>query len=314
SFVTVGWGKKETQFHGSEGKTAALAKNQDTGQALSHDDKLTRITWRGDAQFFAISTFDEEVGTRNIRILTREGIHSTTCEPVNGLGQCLGWKPKGNLIVSAQYSDQTGHRIIFFERNGLRHGEFQLPKLLPLNTKVNEVKWNLDSSILAVHSEDQDSHISYLFLYTTCNYHWYMKKCLKFPPNNQLSSFFWDANDANSLHLVAGDSVYRFLNFSNTINRFEGTQVYDSNSIVAVCDACKLHDLITLKPSILITSFAMTVIPPPMSGCTVECPNFVNIISFGFTPDTIFATLHDNSVAFVTMKSSNNWNLCRILK
>ncbi len=25
-FVTVGWGKKETQFHGSEGKQAAAAK------------------------------------------------------------------------------------------------------------------------------------------------------------------------------------------------------------------------------------------------------------------------------------------------
>jgi elongator complex protein 1 len=26
-FITVGWGKKETQFHGSEGKEAAKVKN-----------------------------------------------------------------------------------------------------------------------------------------------------------------------------------------------------------------------------------------------------------------------------------------------
>lgn len=27
-FITVGWGKKETQFHGSEGKQAAKVKNE----------------------------------------------------------------------------------------------------------------------------------------------------------------------------------------------------------------------------------------------------------------------------------------------
>lgn len=29
AFVTVGWGKKETQFHGSEGKEAAIVKKNE---------------------------------------------------------------------------------------------------------------------------------------------------------------------------------------------------------------------------------------------------------------------------------------------
>lgn len=31
-FITVGWGKKETQFHGSEGKQAAKAKTEVVGK------------------------------------------------------------------------------------------------------------------------------------------------------------------------------------------------------------------------------------------------------------------------------------------
>lgn len=35
-FITVGWGKKETQFHGSEGKQAAKIKNDIvSGETLS---------------------------------------------------------------------------------------------------------------------------------------------------------------------------------------------------------------------------------------------------------------------------------------
>ena len=37
-FVTVGWGKKETQFHGSEGKQAAVVKAQ--VQYIDRNSKL----------------------------------------------------------------------------------------------------------------------------------------------------------------------------------------------------------------------------------------------------------------------------------
>ncbi|VDH98149.1 elongator complex protein 1 [Mytilus galloprovincialis] len=55
-FVTVGWGKKETQFHGSVGKQAATIKPEDEKPALPWDDRKPRISWRGDGQFFVVST------------------------------------------------------------------------------------------------------------------------------------------------------------------------------------------------------------------------------------------------------------------
>ena len=53
-FINVGWGKKETQFHGSEGKGAAIKKEENFEPALPWDDKKTRISWRGDGQYFAV--------------------------------------------------------------------------------------------------------------------------------------------------------------------------------------------------------------------------------------------------------------------
>ena len=45
------------------------------------------------------------------------------------------------------------HDIAFFEKNGLRHGEFTLPFGVK-DVKVCEVMWNLDSTVLAVWAED----------------------------------------------------------------------------------------------------------------------------------------------------------------
>lgn len=56
-FINVGWGKKETQFHGSEGKVAAIKKEEATQTALPWDDRKTRIVWRGDGQFFGVLNF-----------------------------------------------------------------------------------------------------------------------------------------------------------------------------------------------------------------------------------------------------------------
>ena len=44
-FVTVGWGKKETQFHGSEGKQAAAKKEAVQLGVKDSDDHKPRIRY-----------------------------------------------------------------------------------------------------------------------------------------------------------------------------------------------------------------------------------------------------------------------------
>lgn len=56
--VNVNWGSKATQFHGSLGKAAATTASDHPVGSSPDDDGRVRISWRGDAAFFAVSTLD----------------------------------------------------------------------------------------------------------------------------------------------------------------------------------------------------------------------------------------------------------------
>lgn len=75
-----------------------------------------------------------------------------------GLEHPVAWSGAKGLIASTQrYPEEEGrkgrHDVVFFERNGLRHGEFGLTEKLGSNYRVRDLEWNADSSILAVWVE-----------------------------------------------------------------------------------------------------------------------------------------------------------------
>lgn len=177
--VNVGWGSKQTQFHGSLGKAAANATPQslDTIGSSPDDDGCVRIAWRGDGAYFAVSSLEEPLQSegkkhRALRVYDRQGALQNTAEPIAGLEHVLSWRPSGNLIVSTQRFGFEGggvgrtgrHDVVFFERNGLRHGEFALREVSKEGAdasrrwgyKVKEALWNADSSILALWIEDEE--------------------------------------------------------------------------------------------------------------------------------------------------------------
>ncbi|KAH7963389.1 hypothetical protein HPB52_020884 [Rhipicephalus sanguineus] len=61
--ITAGWGSKETQFHGSEGKQAAKVEEKPPEPAFWWDDKCPRVSWRGDGQYFVTSCINPTVDT-----------------------------------------------------------------------------------------------------------------------------------------------------------------------------------------------------------------------------------------------------------
>lgn len=173
--VSVGWGKKETQFQGKGAKAKALRdptipEKVDEGRLSLNDDGRTCVSWRGDGAYVAISTI-ESASRRVIRVYTRDGVLDSVSEPVDGLEAALSWRPVGNLIAGIQrFSDHVD--VVFFERNGLRHGEFTLrstESLVDPSIRVN-LEWNSDSTVLAVSFADT------VQLWTTGNYHWYLKQ------------------------------------------------------------------------------------------------------------------------------------------
>ncbi|XP_040860347.1 elongator complex protein 1 isoform X1 [Ochotona curzoniae] len=277
-FVTVGWGKKETQFQGSEGRQAAF-QIQMPESALPWDDHRPRVTWRGDGQFFAVSVVCPDTGARKVRVWNREFALQSTSEPVAGLGPSLAWKPSGSLIASTQ--DKPNQQdVVFFEKNGLLHGQFTLP-FLKDEVKVNELLWNADSSVLAVWLEDlpreEDSVLrTYVQLWTVGNYHWYLKQSLPFSTSgkSRIVSLMWDPVTPYKLHVLCQGWHYLCYDWHWTTDRSSGDNASDLAN-VAVIDGYRL----------LVTVFQQTVVPPPMYTYRLLLPHPVNQVSFCALPE-----------------------------
>ena len=176
--VNVGWGKSETQFKGKRVKALrdpTMPEKVDEGTLSYYDRKQVTISWRGDGAFVAVNTI-EEAGRRMIRVYSREGTLDSVSEPVDGLEGALTWKPSGNLIAGLQRLDKQIN-VIFFERNGLRHGQFGL-RLSADDQKqwasAIDLQWNIDSSTLAVCFQDK------VQLWIIGNYHYYLKQDIPF--------------------------------------------------------------------------------------------------------------------------------------
>ncbi|RYP40197.1 hypothetical protein DL767_001912 [Monosporascus sp. MG133] len=171
--VSVGWGKKETQFQGRGAKALrdpTIPEKVDEGVLSPNDDGTTTISWRGDGAYVAINSVEAGI-RRTIRVYSRDGVLDSVSEPVDGMESALSWRPAGNLIASIQrLSDRVD--VVFFERNGLRHGQFSLRNPNERNILDDQIRleWNGDSTVLAVTFNDR------VQFWTMGNYHWYLKQ------------------------------------------------------------------------------------------------------------------------------------------
>lgn len=172
--VSVGWGKAETQFKGKQARALrdpTMPETVDSGTLSPCDSKRVNITWRGDGAFLAVNSIEDN-RRRIIRVFSREGLLDSVSEPVDGLEGALSWRPAGNLIASIQRSAESV-KVVFFERNGLRHGDFTL-RLTSEEQKTwassIDLAWNIDSTVLSVAFKDR------VQLWTMGNYHYYLKQ------------------------------------------------------------------------------------------------------------------------------------------
>lgn len=143
----------------------------DEGKLSLFDTDKTAISWRGDGAFLAVNRVVPN-SRRVIRIFTREGTIESASEPVDGLEYTLSWRPADNLLAGVQrLTDRLD--VVFFERNGLRHGEFSL-RLSKDEMKMwasdVSLRWNIDSTVLAVCFRDR------VQLWSMGNYHYYLKQ------------------------------------------------------------------------------------------------------------------------------------------
>ena len=280
--VSVGWGKKETQFQGKRARglrDPTVPETVDEGKPSSRDDGSTSISWRGDGAFFAVNRLVPD-RRRVIRVFGRDGILDSASEPVDGMESALSWRPHGNLIASIKRSADS-LQVIFFERNGLRHGQFDLRATVDdmesWATRVSLTS-NTDSSILAVSFNDR------IQLWTMGNYHYYLKQEIRTSTvqifDEGLPKVRWHPENPLRFQVLAPTALLD-ITYLLQVTRGSPIPPHD-DGLVAVVDGKRL----------CFTPLKQANVPPPMSFCDIEFEH--NIV------DCVFSTSGDQIAVLTT--------------
>lgn len=322
--VSVGWGKEETQFRGKGFKAlererealkyAGLDLKEDTplrdptvaeaqkGTVSSFDDNSASISWRGDCEYFAITTREivesalEAYDRRVIRVFNREGDLDSVSEAVDGLEHNLSWRPLGSLIASAQRSlnadGEEDLQVVFFERNGLRHGEFDT-RLDPNAESLLNVEWSCNSEVLALHLKDR------VQLWTTKNYHWYLKQEVFVNSEDATNEVaFIKFHPEKALHLMIGTTDSKVLMLNLAYTTCNGPSVIGKDvGMTIVIDGFEAK----------ITPLSVANVPPPISFRELDFPAPLRDIATNGSNDkyaaiTSTGDLHIDSISIQEFK------------
>lgn len=286
--VNVGWGKKETQFQGKGAKALrdpTMPERVDEGTLSPGDDHSVSMSWRGDGAYIAVNTVQGDT-RRMIRIFTRDGVLDSVSEAVDGLEGSVSWKPSGQLMAGVQRTDHDA-QVVFFERNGLRHGEFSLrlgDHMRDQWTQRIRLVWNVDSSILAVCFRDR------VQFWTIGNYHYYLKyeTLLNGDCQNGQTIITWHPEDALRCFVRVSygqASVIRSLRFSYGVSHGPTSPPHDLG-LTAVIDGKSLR----------LTPLRHANVPPPMALHEVQLDYNALDVAISAKNDRL-AVLHARSIS-----------------
>lgn len=205
AFMNVGWGKKETQFHGSQGKHAAMEQVVTGVEITDASDESVSVCWRGDGEYFVVSFTVAK--NRLFKVFDKEGNLKFTSEPCFGLDGPLAWRQSGLWIAIPQLLSDDKYVVALFEKNGLRHREMELP-FKREDELVKSLSWSSDSEVLLVETANRNNGQSSVYLFTINNYHWYLKQSLQF--KHPIASLCWDLilSEGKTLHVFLTDGSY----------------------------------------------------------------------------------------------------------
>lgn len=241
-------------------------------------------------------------GIRRFKVFDRIGNLQYTSEKQVGLEANLSWRPSGNVIATTQAIEDK-YVVSFFEKNGLKHGEFKI-NVSP-TIKVEDIAWSNDSEILTLQCKDTVTGSQQLLLYTTGNYHWYLKQTLKFNSQQQISRIMWDC----AFDVLHNKRLYVFLQNGElytydwvwVTNHSKG-RTEDDDAVVVVIDDKKL----------LVTGFRQTVVPPPMASFEIPLNDYVNSIHFppaehaqDIDPNSFFVITANHKIIFYEQIQKN---------
>lgn len=104
-------------------------------------------------------------------------VFSVAEKPISFLQRPICFMPSGSLVAGFQVRPVPGDQkfqkeVAFWEKNGLRHGEFVLPDQA-LN--VVHIEFNLDSTMLALLCMTEDQQEMSILICVRSNWQWQVK-------------------------------------------------------------------------------------------------------------------------------------------
>ena len=254
------------------------------------------LSWRGDGMQFCLYSVDSADSVARIRVFDKDldmlfeghNVGDGAQSVVKNLLPAMAYATNGSLIAVAQQRTPKKQQIVFLERSGLRHGEFDLqdpkpPKCSEGCYDVIRLEWNLESTLLAVllefkrSSADEDDIAVYpwrvLQIYHRNNYYWYLKQQWS---GNGLGCLGFDVEVPDRLYLSENMPLHISDDRSGvclrTINMVWDTCVSPtSDCTCAVVDGQRLK----------MTPLGKAVIPPPMCKYELNLPTACQAVSFG---------------------------------
>jgi elongator complex protein 1 len=253
---------------------------------------LGGLSWRGDGEGLAVLSADAEDGITRVRMYSKQlelvstgrNVADGPTSVMKGVGKVVAFATNGSYVAVCQ-EQKTGAgknklQVALVEKNGLRHGDFdlQLPPAPAGWERWEEcsLDWDLPTTLLAVglravkssfaaegttdsREEEEQGRPGLVQLYYRGNYHWYLKQQwagdgLRFLGfDEELVNRFY-LSQVSGAESAAAAPMLRVVDLTWDIS---GSRTPDSS--VAVVDGSKL----------LFTPLGINNIPPPMCKTSV---------------------------------------------
>ncbi|TDH68081.1 hypothetical protein CCR75_003808 [Bremia lactucae] len=288
-----------------------------------YDNKwLCELCWRDDSAFVALNIATNIQGEdrmeQKLMTFTAQlefhalGRHEDG-RALSTLGKALDWSQRLALIASSEVRKGRWH-VVFFEANGLRHGEFSTPaSYCSPEYEVGVVRWNSSSDILAVslhgsENGDDSSRLSKIQLWSRNNYHWFLKQELTLKSNDGLVSLAWDEEKSGRLNIVACSfrtqalTLYEYefawdcccleaerLQSSALRDGEETALSHSSVAVTAVIDGAQL----------LLTPLHQAIVPPPFALHETTFDAAINSVAFDAQGSVLLVLLATGDVILV---------------
>ena len=265
-----------------------------------------KIVWRYDSEFFNIQVKTEE----GCKCITKDKNLNTFLSPAKSdeeedglvqsmtekwrssvVGSCLTWMPNGSLIMSNDEkvlkNGKKESRIIMFEKNSLRHGQFNLPYIgknidensTESNLQVLDLSWNKSTQMQAilckVNIENVTENKQVVLLYMRNNYKWYLKKVISIT-SDKVSLMRFCQKSQWDLYICQEQTGFSIQSFSfNLIKGPYSTKDVQTGQEIqhdALCCSVDYNKL-------YMTPYHKLQVPPPMSHFEIELESFPMSVS-----------------------------------